>query len=129
VKYIIITCLWLITCSFAYHCGRQARRYPEPFKNLYRVTAYCPCEKCCGKYADGITASGHRIQPGDRFVAAPSEIPFRTLLAIPGYCRGHLVPVLDRGSAIKGNRLDVYFPTHQEALNWGVRYLKVGGVK
>ncbi|NIU84285.1 MAG: hypothetical protein GWN64_12635, partial [Candidatus Thorarchaeota archaeon] len=33
-----------------------------------RVTAYCPCSKCCGKYADGITASGHKIQPGDAFV-------------------------------------------------------------
>ena len=89
---------------------------------LWRVTAYCPCEKCCGQFADGITASGHVIQEGDKFAAGPKEIPFNTILDIPGY---GAVPVLDRGGAIKNKRLDVFFPTHKEALEWGVRYLKV----
>lgn len=88
----------------------------------FRVTAYCPCEKCCGKWADGVTASGHVIQTGDKFVAAPPEIPFGTVLDIPGY---GTVPVLDRGGVIKGKRLDVFFDTHQEALNWGVKHLIV----
>lgn len=92
-----------------------------PLSILYKVTAYCPCEKCCGECADGITACGHRIQPGDKFVAAPPYIPFGTILNIPGYGS---VPVLDRGGVIKGNRLDVFFPTHQEALEWGVKYLR-----
>ncbi|MHC4720522.1 MAG: 3D domain-containing protein, partial [Planctomycetota bacterium] len=35
------------------------------------------------------------------------------------------VKVLDRGGAIKGNRLDVFFHSHQQALNWGVRYIDV----
>ena len=30
--------------------------------------------------------------------------------------------VEDRGGAIKDNRLDRFFNTHQEALNWGVKY-------
>jgi len=38
---------------------------------IMRVTAYCSCEICCGEYSDGVTASGHVIQEGDRFVAAP----------------------------------------------------------
>jgi len=88
----------------------------------YRVTAYCPCKICCGRYADGVTASGHIIQPGDKFVAAPRNIPFGEWLTIPDYGR---VQVKDRGGAIKGNRFDVFFPTHQAALNWGVRYLEV----
>src|SRR4051794_19478767 len=25
------------------------------------VTAYCPCTKCCGENAEGITASGHTV--------------------------------------------------------------------
>ena len=94
-----------------------------------RVTAYCPCEKCCGKWADGITASGHKIQPGDHFVAAPKTFPFGTTMIIPGYPlagqAGEEVEVEDRGGAIKGDRLDVFFPTHQEALNWGVQILDV----
>ena len=88
---------------------------------VYRVTAYCTCVKCCGK-SDGITACGYQIQPGDKLVAAPRELPFGTILTIPGY---GTVKVLDRGGAIKGKRLDVYFDTHQEALNWGVKFLEI----
>jgi len=91
---------------------------------IMRVTAYCSCEKCCGKYADGITASGHRISLGDKFIAAPKGFDFNTKIDVPGYSN-EPVPVLDRGGAIKGDRLDVYFDTHQEALNWGVKYLEV----
>lgn len=88
----------------------------------YKVTAYCPKVCCCGKYADGITASGHIIKPGDKFVAAPPFIPFGTIIDIPGYGK---VPVEDRGRLIMSNTLDVFFPTHQEALNWDVKYLAV----
>ncbi len=86
------------------------------------VSAYCPCSRCCGKYSDGITANGYRIQPGDKFVAADKRFAFGTMMDVPGYGK---VPVLDRGGAIKGNKLDVYFPTHKEALQWGRQYLKV----
>ena len=91
------------------------------------VTAYCPCTKCCGEQAAGITASGKTVRHNDgRFVAADTRLlPFGTELSIPGYHGGQAVPVLDRGGAIKGNRLDVYFPTHQEALNWGRQRLAV----
>ncbi len=90
-----------------------------------RVTAYCPCPKCCGQYSDGITACGHEIQPGDTFVAADRRYPFGTEMLIPGYSNGRAVKVLDRGGTIKGNRLDVFFAIHQEALEWGVKYLEV----
>lgn len=90
-----------------------------------RVTAYCPCEKCCGEYSDGITASGHEIKPGDVFVAADRRYKMGTSMIVPGYNNTKTVKVLDRGGAIKGNRLDLFFGTHQEALNWGVRYLEV----
>lgn len=90
-----------------------------------RVTAYCPCPKCCGSYSDGLTASGHKIGHGDRFVAADRIYPFGTEMIIPGYKSGRPVKVLDRGGAIRGNRIDVFFDSHQQALEWGVRYLDV----
>ncbi len=88
----------------------------------FTVTAYCPCEVCCGRFSDGITASGHIIQPGDKFAAAPPEVPYGTMLDIPGY---GVVPVLDRGGSIKGNRLDVFFSDHETALKWGAQKLEV----
>ena len=90
-----------------------------------RVTAYCPCPKCCGKSADGQTACGYKIRPGDTFVAADKKYQFGTEVIVPGYNNEEPVAVLDRGGAIRGNRLDVFFDSHQQAREWGVKYLEV----
>lgn len=104
--------------------GRPLR----PRKTLrMRVTAYSPDERSCGKWADGVTASGKSVfTNGMKLVAADTRLfPFGTILSIPGYHGGRPVPVLDRGGKIKGHRLDVLYPTHEEALEWGVQYLDV----
>ncbi|MFC1605100.1 3D domain-containing protein [Planctomycetota bacterium] len=90
-----------------------------------KVTGYCPCSKCCGEFADGITANGHKIQPGDTFVAADKRYSFGTEMVIEGYSKSQTVKVLDRGGAIRGNKLDAFFHTHQDALVWGVKYIDV----
>jgi 3D (Asp-Asp-Asp) domain-containing protein len=91
------------------------------------VTAYCPCTKCCGENAQGITASGRDVSYNNsRFVAADTTVlPFHTKLIIPGYHDGATVEVIDRGGAIKGNKLDLYFPTHDEAKQWGRQWVDV----
>ena len=87
---------------------------------LFVVTAYCPCRRCCGPHARGITASGTRAD--HRLVAGPPSMPFGQVLEIPGYGR---VRCEDRGGAIRGRRLDVLFQTHQEARAWGVQALRI----
>ena len=90
------------------------------------VTAYCHCRVCCGKSAAKVTANGHKIRhPSERFVAADRNIPFGTKVIIPGYAKNKPVRVLDRGRKIKGDRIDVYLPTHAQAKEWGVRLLPV----
>lgn len=91
------------------------------------VTAYCACTHCCGPNAQGLTASGRPVSYNrGRFVAADTRLlPFYTQLSIPGYHGGEPVPVLDRGGAIKGNKLDVYFDSHETARQWGRRWLPV----
>lgn len=86
---------------------------------VYKITAYCACKKCCGK-TDGITASGTKVKAG-RTIAAPKNFPFGTKLMI----NGHVYTVEDRGGAIKGKRIDIYFDTHEEALKFGVKNLEV----
>jgi len=94
------------------------------------VTAYCPCKRCCGPRACGITASGKPVSTnGGKFVAAPPEIPFGVRIRVPGYAGDTAVPVADRGGAIKGARLDVFFPSHREALRWGRKTLTCEVVK
>ncbi len=104
----------------------------KPFR--LEVTGYCPCGVCCGWHRDwlgrpvissgsrkgqrkevGITASGVKARRGT--IAADTSIfPFGTVMYIPGYGYG---VVEDRGGAIKGYRIDLYFSTHQAALEWG----------
>lgn len=90
-----------------------------------RVTAYCPCSKCCGEYSGGPTACGYKILPDDVFVAADKRYCFGAEMLVAGYNNGEPVKVLDRGGAIRGDRLDVFFSSHEEALEWGVRYIDV----
>ncbi len=94
---------------------------------LMEVTAYCPCVKCCGPRAKGVTASGVPVSyNGGEFVAADTEhFPFGTRLVIPGYGDEEVVEVVDRGGAIKGMKLDVYYPEHATAKRWGRQILPV----
>ncbi len=52
----------------------------------------------------------------------PNVIPMGTRLYVEGY--GEAIAA-DQGGAIKGNRIDLYFDSRQEALNWGMRTVKV----
>lgn len=98
------------------------------------VTAYCPCKTCCAwkrnwlmrpVYASGSmkgerkkvgqTASGTQADVGT-IAADTSLYPFGTVMYVPGYGYGR---VEDRGGAIKGNRLDVFFKKHRHAEEWG----------
>lgn len=86
----------------------------------FTITAYCPCEICCGQWADGVTADGSTAVEGVT-IAASSEFEFGTALRIDG----HEYVVQDRGGAITGNRLDIFFDNHSDALEWGVQTKEV----
>ena len=103
-------------------------RLIEPVRTLHmRVTAYSPDARSTAPFDDNITASGYSVWTnGGNLVAADTTVlGFGSVLTIPGYNHGLPVPVLDRGGAIKSYRLDVLFPTHESALEWGVRWLDV----
>ena len=87
---------------------------------VYRITAYCACEKCCGK-SDGITATGTIATEGRTIAVDPNVIPYGTEVII----NGHTYVAEDCGGAINGNSIDMYFDSHEAALQWGVRYLEV----
>ena len=86
----------------------------------YKITGYCGCSSCCGK-TDGVTASGTQATAGRTIAADTTKLPFGTKVVIDG----HTYTVEDRGGAIKGNKIDVYFSSHSKALQWGVRYCDV----
>lgn len=85
----------------------------------FLITAYCPCIECCGK-TDGVTACG-RIATSNHTLAADASVPFYTKLII----NGQVYEVEDRGGAINGNHLDMFFNSHSEAMQWGTKYCDV----
>jgi 3D (Asp-Asp-Asp) domain-containing protein len=69
----------------------------------------------------GFTATGTPVGYGIAAVD-PAVIPLGTHLVIPGY--GEAIAA-DTGSAIRGSRVDVWFPTVQRARGWGTRSVMV----
>ena len=107
---------------------------PPTFTRALTATAYCKCGKCCNWHRNwffrpviaagphkgqrkkvGITASGTRVHVGT-IAADTSRYPFGTIMYVPGYGYGR---VEDRGGAIQGDHIDLYFKRHHEAERWG----------
>ena len=91
-------------------CDKKVKTSSERFL----ITAYCPCLSCCGK-TDGITATGTKATEGRTIAVDPNKIPYGTEVVIDG--KTYIAE--DCGGAIKGNRIDLYFDSHQSALEWG----------
>lgn len=100
-----------------------------------RITAYCSCTTCCGPGAHNRTASGTRPRRGT-VATAWKALPKGTYLRIPG-AKGRglagddLFIVEDTGGGMRQSwrlgvfHIDMWHPTHAEALSWGRRFLQV----
>jgi len=129
-------------CGCGKCCGWE--RGSWMFLKLNFWNRYITSGKNKGKKYSGLTASGttprepnpglfHRPWnlffpwlwfPHDGTLAADTRYhSFGTRFYIPGYGYGR---VEDRGSAIKGNeRFDLYFNSHDDALQWGRKELDI----
>ncbi|MCM1179294.1 MAG: 3D domain-containing protein [Clostridium sp.] len=88
----------------------------------YVITAYCTCKICCGVYSGGNRTASGTVPTTNRTLAVDTNvIPFGTRLVI----NGQVYVAEDRGGAIKGKRIDMFFYTHKEALKWGRRTMEV----
>ena len=85
----------------------------------FTITAYCSCTRCCGAGAKGITASGKRVRGG--MIAADWAVLSRGSRVRLSLLPGRTFVVEDTGSAIKGNRIDVWLPSHSAAVEFGIR--------
>lgn len=85
----------------------------------FELTAYCPCYRCCGKYESDpeyrYTATMTYATEGRTVAVDPDVIPLGSIL----YIDGHRYVAEDVGGAIEGNIIDVFFETHEAALEFG----------
>lgn len=104
-------------------------------------TAYCPCHICCHyKLKDGTwncggegsekckemvanpkTSIGKTPKANHTVAVDPSVISYGTEL----YINGKIYIAEDCGGTVKGNKIDIYFDSHEEAKSFGVKYAKV----
>lgn len=87
----------------------------------FRLTAYCNCSRCCGQWSGGPTASGKMPTSGRTIAVDKSVIPLGTKVMI----NGHMYIAEDTGAGIDGNCIDIYFDSHEKALEFGVKYMEV----
>lgn len=132
----------LVACAITLSgCARiRPPRHAPSFDRVMETTGYCSCGKCCNwkrnwlfrpviasgpskgqRKKVGYTASGVKAKPGT-IAADTSRYPFGTIMYVEGYGYGR---VEDRGSAIKGEHIDLYFKSHRDALRWGRRNTRV----
>ncbi|MGN1402055.1 MAG: LysM peptidoglycan-binding domain-containing protein [Bacillus sp. (in: firmicutes)] len=96
---------------------------PAAAAKTIEMTATAYTAYCSG--CSGVTASGMdlRANPDAKVIAVdPSVIPLGTKVYVEGY--GYAVAA-DTGGAIKGNKIDVFTPSKDDALQWGRRTVEV----
>ena len=71
-----------------------------------KVTYYCACSECCGKWADGITATGVPLAPG-MVAVDPTVIPLGSTVIVDG------VPYLAADTGVSGNHIDIAVATQE----------------
>lgn len=82
------------------------------------VTYYCPCEKCCGQWADGLTATGLPAGPGVVAVD-PEIIPLGSTVIIDGQ------RYLAADTGVTGKHVDICMTEHEDTVAHGVRTAEV----
>ncbi|WP_409290918.1 ubiquitin-like domain-containing protein [Peribacillus sp. SCS-37] len=101
--------------------GRQEQG-PSGGREIYvNSTAYtASCSGCSGFTSTGINLKSN---PNSKVIAVdPSVIPLGSKVYVEGY--GYAVAA-DKGGAIKGYKIDVFFPSTADAYKWGVRKIKI----
>ena len=86
----------------------------------FRITAYCPCTLCSDNWGTQ-TSTGVTATQGRTIAVDPRVIPYGTKVMF----NGNEYIAEDCGGAIKQKRIDLYFDSHQEALEWGVQYHEI----
>lgn len=94
----------------------------EPPTTTFMVTAYCGenYPHICNDGDASTTATGTTPTAGRTIAVDPTVIPYGSEVIL----NGHTYIAEDCGGAIKGNRIDMFFNTHEEALQWGVKYIE-----
>jgi len=83
-----------------------------------RLSAYCPCEECSEGYGRKTATPGKYARSNHTIAVDPDVIPLGSKVKI-----GKKIYVAeDVGALIFGDRIDVFFDTHEEVEEFEIKY-------
>ena len=120
----LVMAMLLAVGGFTTSTAVSAKNKKVKYLGIYKITAYCGCRSCSGKWGN-CTASGRRAKQGRTIAVDRKRIKFGTKIKI----NGHTYIAEDVGGAIKGKHIDIYYRSHAQAQKFGKQYLKVYAIK
>ena len=109
-----------------YKAKKKMIKSSKKYVGTFKIYAYCPCTKCCGKNANGHTASGTKATEGRTIAVDPKVIPLGSTVYIEYSGEQHKFIAEDTGGHwIQGYKIDKYMDSHSACYTWGVRTCKV----
>lgn len=99
---------------------KEEKKADDGYLGRFRITHYCDCEICQGSFV-GTTATGATPTVGRTIAVDRNVIPLGSKVVIDG----HTYVAEDTGGAIRGNRIDIFVGSHEEANRKGVYYAEV----
>lgn len=87
---------------------------------VFKLTAYCPCSSCSEGWGRN-TSTGAVATANHTIAVDPRVIPYGSKILINGI----VYTAEDKGGGVRGNHIDIFYNTHQEARALGTRYQEV----
>lgn len=86
----------------------------------FRITYYCPCDKCSDNYGRE-TSTGTYAENGRTIAVDTDVISYGTKVKVGD----HVYVAEDCGGKVTGDHIDVFVDTHEEVVEQGVKHKNV----
>ena len=122
-KKLLVVIAMLVVASGIIFTGSTSTKAEDnevQYLGKYKLTAYCGCKKCSGKWGTR-TASGKKAKQGRTIAVDKRKIKLGSTVQI----NGKTYVAEDVGGGVKGTHIDVFFKSHKQTKRFG----KKTGVK
>lgn len=121
-KLLVVITMLVVASGFIFtgSTSTEAKSNKVQYLGKYKLTAYCGCKKCSGKWGTR-TASGKKAKQGRTIAVDRRKIKLGTKVKI----KGKIYVAEDVGGGVKGKHIDVFFSSHKQTMKFG----KKTGVK
>ena len=121
-KLLVVITMLVVASGFIFtgSTSTEAKSNNVQYLGKYKLTAYCGCKKCSGKWGTR-TASGKKAKQGRTIAVDRRKIKLGTKVKI----NGKTYVAEDVGGGVKGKHIDVFFSSHKQTMKFG----KKTGVK